>query len=75
MKGGVTMVKLLDSFSEEDYTIEELLDLFVEYNKKRSENIGASLVAQKPVFDKQGNIIGVSSDGPATLYVYENCPD
>ena len=69
------MIKLLETFSEEDYTIEELCNLFIQYSKKRSENIGASLVTQKPILDGHGNVIGISTDCPAVLCVYKRYPD
>lgn len=62
---------LKEQFTEENYSIEELLKMCIERMASARKNKEVvELISQKPVYDKKGDIIDVTEDFPAELNIY-----
>lgn len=63
---------LIEQFTEDDYTMEELSNIFME-KMATARKCGHSIafITQEPVFDKDGNITGVRLVHPAKIRIYK----
>ena len=66
-----TGMKLIEQYTEKDHSFEELLKIHAGLvYEARKRNIVVEFHTHKPVFDENGNAIGVTTDFPAELNVY-----
>ena len=64
--------KLIEQYTEENYSIEELIKIMAEKMKNgHKKGIYIEFITQKPVFNDKGKIIGVTTDFPAELNIYK----
>ena len=64
--------KLIKSYTAEDYTMEQLMDkvkvLIFTYRKEQKY---FEFIAQKPIYDNDGKVIGITTEVPAELNIYQ----
>lgn len=64
--------RLIQSYTTEDYTMEELLEkvkiLITTYKKEQKY---FEFITQKPVHDNDGKVIGITTEFPAELNIYQ----
>jgi len=62
---------LVEQYTEKDYTMDQLIQLYTQkIGTCRKDGVILEFIRQKPLFDENGQIIGVTTDFPAELNVY-----
>lgn len=64
-------MKLLEQYTEENYSIEELTKIFADrIHNARKQGICLEFITQKPIYNEKGEVIGTTTDFPAELNIY-----
>lgn len=65
--------RLIQSDTEEDYTMEELIEqVKVLISTYKKEQKYFEFITQKPVYDNNGTVIGITTEFPAELIIYQS---
>ena len=62
---------LVEQYTEKDYTMDQLIQIYTQkMGTSRKDGVILEFITQKPLFDENGKIIGITTDFPAELNVY-----
>lgn len=69
--GTMRRQELIEQYTEENYSLEELEQMALEKSKNcREEGICVELLTPEPVKEADGNIVGTTTQFPAQLNIY-----
>lgn len=66
--------ELIEQYTEKNYNIEELSKLFSEkMATARKDGVYLEFITHKPIYNEEGEVVGITTDFPAELNIYKRC--